>query len=115
MSKLRDLLCRKSIPEPEEEPKVVVNKTEQLDGKIVITLDIPDRYYEKCVFAEIKTVDGKISELTFGNGRREYHDVGKSFVIWASNASFEKNEIEPLLRVLHEVLDQVYWTKKEES
>ena len=94
-------------PEPEPEPEIVVEKSEQLDGEIGIHIRIPSDL-EKLITANIKTVDGELSEISLGTGR--YVITGSREHIWSINkVYFKSEELQPLVKALNALLAQIHW------
>ena len=97
------------------EPKIVVKKSEQLDGKIRISIDVPVDIGSERISALLNTVDGKLSEIMLFT-ERSYYD-GDCFGHMDS-IRFDKEELSGLGKVLKSILDQIYFiemaqTKKE--
>ena len=92
-------------PEPEPEPEIVIEKSEQLDGEIDISIRIPSDL-EKCITANISTVDGELSEISLGTGR--YVTTGSREHIWPINrVYFKSEEVKSLVKVLNALLAQI--------
>ena len=95
--------------QPEPEPEIVVEKSEQLDGEIYIHIGIPDDGQER-VFSKIKTVDGKISGISLGLESRGY--VSDSFhPSMYSSVHFSSKELQALVKVLNAILTQIYFVE----
>ena len=91
--------------QPEPEPEIVVEKSEQLDGEIYIHIGIPDDGQER-VFSKIKTVDGKISGISLGLESRG-HVSGNFHPSLYSSVHFSSEEVQSLVKALNALLAQI--------